>query len=541
LKESGKMSEKLNTVSRRDFMTRVGLISAGAAVGVFLDKMPMPLEAQGGMGGGGGGMGGGGGGMGGGGGGMGGGGVIDPPIGAAFKDPTLLANVSTTPGIFEGYLDARMAIVNVNGTLANLFTYNGLYPGPLIKVNHGDIMKIHFTNSLPQTSVTNFLGFEKNHTNIHTHGLHVSPKEPADAAHLDILPGHGYDYEYDLGKQPGGSLHFLHAHRHGLVAEQHWGGLTSTILVNDEIPVLQGFESHVMVLKDINIVNGAPEAHSSSMDYMHGKEGSTVTINGLVNPSLAAKPGQIQRWRVLNASNARFYKLSLQGHQLNVVGTDGGLLDKPYAVSSLILSPGERVDLLVKASSTKGNYKFLSLPYSRMGMMQSAQITMLTMAVQGSKQSQTIPGIIDPAARRLNLDVTGFIKRTLVLSMGMGRGYINGMDFDVAPYTIMSQVGMMDMPSYEVWEVVNNTNMDHPFHQHVNAAQVLSITGGDSAYTSLYTNTPAWKDVVVVPKGGSIKLLVPVMDYDGMAMFHCHILEHEDIGMMGMWHMMMPM
>ena len=77
--------------------------------------------------------------------------------------------------------------------------------------------------------------------------------------------------------------------------------------------------------------------------------------------------------------------------------------------------------------------------------------------------------------------------------------------------------------------------MDHPFHQHVNAAQVQSITGGDADYAALYTKTPAWKDVVIVPKGGTVKLLVPVMDYPGMAMFHCHILEHEDIGMMGMW------
>lgn len=80
--------------------------------------------------------------------------------------------------------------------------------------------------------------------------------------------------------------------------------------------------------------------------------------------------------------------------------------------------------------------------------------------------------------------------------------------------------------------------MDHPFHQHVNPAQVLSITGGNSAYRTLYTTTPSWKDTVFVPAGGSVTMLVPVMDYTGMTMFHCHILEHEDIGMMGMWHIM---
>jgi len=84
--------------------------------------------------------------------------------------------------------------------------------------------------------------------------------------------------------------------------------------------------------------------------------------------------------------------------------------------------------------------------------------------------------------------------------------------------------------------------MDHPFHQHVNSCQVLSISGGDSGYASLYTNIPAWKDVVIVPKMGSVTMLVPVMDYTGMTMFHCHIVEHEDIGMMGVWDIMeMPM
>jgi len=80
--------------------------------------------------------------------------------------------------------------------------------------------------------------------------------------------------------------------------------------------------------------------------------------------------------------------------------------------------------------------------------------------------------------------------------------------------------------------------VDHPFHQHMNAAKVLSVTGGYAGYASLYTKIPAWKDVVNIPKGGRATILVPVMDCAGMTMFHCHIVEHEDIGMMGMWHIM---
>jgi len=117
--------------------------------------------------------------------------------------------------------------------------------------------------------------------------------------------------------------------------------------------------------------------------------------------------------------------------------------------------------------------------------------------------------------------------------MKRGRGLINGHDFDVDPYTIMS-----DLDTYEVWEIVNQSGMDHNFHQHVNSSQILSIKGGDPGYASLYPSIPAWKDTVLIPKMGSSTMLMPVMDYDGMTMFHCHIVEHEDIGMMGMWHIM---
>ena len=358
-------------------------------------------------------------------------------------------------------------------------------------------------------------------------------------AHLSIYTGQIYNYEYDLSVHEPGTLTFYHPHSHGRVAEQYWSGLVGAIVTADETNVLAGFETHIMVLKDMTIASGVPEPYTSTMQYMNGKEGNWVMINGQLNPVLSIRPGQIQRWRIVNASNARFYKLSLQGHTLQAIGTDGGLLDKPYAQTYILLSPGERVELLIKGSSTKGTYKFLSLPYSRMGGMSSPQITLLTLSCQGTSMNQALPSKINQAAMRLNIDTSMLPKRTMTLSMMMGRGYINGMDFDVSPYTIMSDVG-----TYEVWEIKNQSMMDHPFHQHVNAAQVLSISGGDSRYASFLTTTPAWKDVVIIPKMGSVKLLVPIMDYTGMTMFHCHIIEHEDIGMMGMWHIMesgMPM
>ncbi len=233
----------------------------------------------------------------------------------------------------------------------------------------------------------------------------------------------------------------------------------------------------------------------------------------------------------------------MQGHSLHVIGTDGGLLEKPYAQSYVLMSPGERLDVLVKASGTPGSYKLLALPYSRMGMMTSSQRTLMTVKVGGSGPSMSVPAWIGPA---LPLPDAGMamVSRTFTLSMGQGRGYINGLDFDgpAGPCTVDSEV--MDMDMYELWTIQNQSNMDHPWHQHTNPAQVMSISGGDSAYRTLYTTSRAWKDVVIVPKMGSVTQLVRIRHYTGMAMFHCHILEHEDIGMMGVWNlgeMAMPM
>jgi FtsP/CotA-like multicopper oxidase with cupredoxin domain len=394
---------------------------------------------------------------------------------------------------------------------------------------------VQLKNFLPYTTEKNILGHTRNVTNLHTHGLHVSPNEPADSMMVQLSPGEIYDYTYDLGKEEPGHLNFYHPHVHGVVAEQYWGGLVGPLVVEDETAALSGFETHIMVLKDLTLSGSLPEPYTSTMDYMHGKEGSLVMVNGQVNPVLNIRPGQVQRWRIVNASNARFYKLSLENHFLYLVGTDGGLLDKPYQLSSLLLAPGERADILVRANQSAKSYRFLSLPYSRGGMSGQQQVTLLTLAYKGSKVNNLLPALVNQNARRVGMDTSTLPRQRLTLSMMQGKGYINGISFTDMDNTckIMSALG-----GYEIWEIVNQSGMDHPFHQHVNSAQVLSITGGDSGYASLYTTIPAWKDVVVVPKWGSVTLLVPVTNWPGMTMFHCHIIEHEDIGMMGVWEIM---
>ena len=457
-----------------------------------------------------------------------GGTIIDPPPGSLLKDPVEMRNLSTTPGVVEVAMDVKVAPLKINGATANLLTYNGYFPGPTIRVKRGDILRARLKNSLPPTAETNILGFPRHITNLHTHGWHVSPSGNSDNIFLNFRPGDEFLFEYNTTKQEAGTLNFYHPHVHGLVAEQIWSGLAGALVVEDETNLLSGFETHILVLKDIALSGSEPKPYTS-MDFLRGKEGDIVMVNGQINPVLPIRPGQIQRWRIVNASTARFYKLSLENHLMYLVGADGGLLDKPYRVTEMLLSPGERIDILVKADKGSGKYRFLSLPYSRGGNT-GQTVTLMTISYEGNAVSNGIPAIINPKASRLNMDISSFPRRRLVLEMRMGRALINGQDFEVNPYLITSRVG-----TYEVWEIINWSGMDHPFHHHVNPAQVLEINGGDRGYGSLYTSIPAWKDTTIVPRWGSVKLLMPVKDYTGNTVFHCHIVEHEDIGMMGIW------
>jgi FtsP/CotA-like multicopper oxidase with cupredoxin domain len=456
--------------------------------------------------------------------------VIDPPKGVQFRDPVEISNLSNVAGVVEVNVEAKMALVDIDGTKAELMTYNGLFPQPTIRVKRGDVLRVNFKNSLPEDLEASVLeGAERNVTNLHTHGWHVSPSGNADNILIPFSPGDDFLYEYDLSKQEAGTLSYLHPHVHKTVADQMWHGLAgSALVVKDEGDVLSGFETHILSIKDIGLNGSRVDAYSME-DYVNGKEGDIVMVNGLVNPVLPIKPGQVQRWMIVNGSTARFYRLSLDDHDMFLVGTDGGLLDKPYPLSEILLSPGERIDLLIKADQSSGEYKFRSLPYDR-GRNVLQKITLMTLSYDSASVSEGIPSSINPGARRLDMDISSLPRRRLELGMGVDVGHINGRVFGEDTLTVSSKLG-----SYEVWEIVNGGPRDHNFHQHVNPSQILSIEGGDPGYASLYTSIPAWKDTIIVPKRGRVTMLVPVLDYTGLTVFHCHLLEHEDIGMMGLW------
>ncbi len=452
------------------------------------------------------------------------------PIRSQTQSP--LIHRADPEGLLELDLRAGRSSISLGGKRANLLSYNDQIPGPRLELRPGDQVRIQFTNQLNQN------------TNLHFHGLHIPPAGKADDIFRQIAPGETATYEFTLPLDHRSTLAWYHPHWHGLVAEQLFGGLAGLIVVRgnlDSIPELQSAQEEFLVLQDFD-----QDGTSNPMILVNGREGSTLAVNGTIKPSFKLATGDLLRLRIVNASPSRFYRLALEDHPLYLIGSDGGSLSAPVEVSDLLLSPGERADLLVQGIQKSGEYRLLNLPYFRggMGMTESGRGMrgMMGSGMGGRFQTEasaapqplatiTYSGSVDlkPLPSRLvaveELSATD-LSRRFVLNHGMtpGQGMaflINGQAFD--HQRVDTQV---KLDTIEEWEIVNTGIMDHPFHLHTNPFQIISRNGQPEPYR-------AWKDTVLIPRGESVKIRVRFSDYPGKTVYHCHILDHEDLGMMG--------
>ena len=272
------------------------------------------------------------------------------------------------------------------------------------------------------------------------------------------------------------------------------------------------------------------------MDWQNGREGNYLLVNGQHQPVLSIDPGQSQRWRILNATNARYLRLALTGHTMTLIGTDGGLLRAPVpGLDEILLAPAERVELILTAIlSTPTSAILQSLPYDRggMGMMgpSSATIPLLTVNyTTATRAAIALPSTLNPI---VDLGLPTQSKR-LVFSSCMGMGgmgggmmsfLIDGKSFDPARIDLTSRLNEI-----EQWTIENRSSMDHPFHLHGTQFQVVSRTRGGATIAEPFV---AWRDTVNVAAFETVTLKV-VQQQLGKRMYHCHILEHESQGMMG--------
>ncbi len=422
-------------------------------------------------------------------------------------------------GLLEVRLPVRFGPVELAGSRAELFSYDGRVPGPRLELAAGDTLRLTLENRL------------KEPTNLHFHGLHVSPAGNSDNVFLEIPPGEALTYEVEIPKDHPAGTFWYHPHYHGLVGKQVFLGLAGPLVIRgelDRVPEVAAADEAFAVLKDFALLNGRVPP-PSRMELVAGREGSLLTVNGKQLERFALKKNGLLRLRLLNASASRFYRLRLDDHPFYLIATDAGALAEPVELKELLLAPGERAEVLIQGNRPPGRYRLVDLGYDRggpgrrVGFFAAGRTTLAEVVYQGEARpalplpAKLLPVEPLPPPVRVRRFILGHAMRP-------GRGMvflINGQTFDPRRTDVRARLGEV-----EEWEVANFGVMDHPFHLHTNPFQIVSVNGRPYPYL-------AWKDVVNVRPGERVRFRVGYRDFTGRAVYHCHILDHEDLGMMG--------
>ncbi|EEG09358.1 multicopper oxidase family protein [Pseudogulbenkiania ferrooxidans] len=442
-------------------------------------------------------------------------GGVTLPEGRPLPPLQRLVNRGGAGGVSGELVAAPIKLPLLPGRQPTTFwAYNGSVPGPLIEAYEGDTVEIAFTNRLAQP------------TTIHWHGMPV-PAEQDGNPHDPVPPGASRHYRFTLPKGSAGT-YWYHPHPHGYTGQQAYMGLAGTFIVRRRDDPLAHLPEQLLVLSDLKLDGDGSIAANSMADHHDGREGQFVLVNGALRPTLALAEGERQRWRLWNATSARILKIALPAHEVHLVGTDGGAIASPRRIEHLLLSPGERAELVVTGRFGAGQTPGLvALPYARGKAMHPEQDTVLplmTLNRHGRRTSAPLP------ARLAEVPAlpAPAVKRRVEFSENMADPkamfLINGKTYDMARIDFEGKVGQV-----EEWEIVGNAHMDHPFHLHGTQFQVLARTEDGQWRDEPFL---AWHDVVNVAAGESVRLRFR-QDLPGLRMFHCHILEHEDQGMMG--------
>ncbi|MDD2883238.1 MAG: multicopper oxidase family protein [Rhodoferax sp.] len=442
--------------------------------------------------------------------------------GASLASLVKLTNTSQEAGVFRATLRAAPVSVGLmkDGTKTDVWAYNATLPGPLIEVMEGDTVEIEFINDLPQPST------------IHWHGLPV-PSDQDGNPHDAVVAGGRRLYRFTLPLDCAGT-YWYHPHPHGFTAEQVSRGLAGLFIVRAKNDPLASIPERHVVFSDIKLNSDGRIADNDMNDVMNGREGQFVLVNAQFQPVMSFDARGRERWRIWNANSARYLRLNLPGAVFTLVGTDGGLLQSPVTgMTELLLAPAERVEVIVDAPANGGIVSLVTEPVERgkMGAFAPDQaITLMKVDFTNARPK----GLVALPARLRRIDDLGPVKaqKRVVFSesMSMAGGMhsmkflVNGKSFDMKRVDFVSNINEVEM-----WEIVNKSDMDHPFHIHGTQFQVI-----ESEVDGKVTKGPyrAWRDMANV-KSGEIVRLKMVQSQKGLRMFHCHILEHENAGMMG--------
>ena len=469
----------------------------------------------------------------------------------AAEDKNLFPNVLKIPPLLQPVQSGDRKVFDLiaasgkseffEGILTPTIGFNGNYLGPTIRVRRGDHITMRVKNALPYP------------TTVHSHGLHI-PARFDGGPHQIIKPGSVWEPSFEINQKA--SLCWYHSHLMGKTGEQVLRGLAGLFLIEDDesgalgLPVDYGVDDIPLVIQDRRFQRDGGFDYLSSMhDVMAGYKGDVILVNGTVAPHVDLRR-QRTRLRILNGSNSRIYTIGRDdGADLVIIGSDGSLLEQSVRQRRVRLGPAERAELLIDMQPDQ-QVRLMSYPDVVNGRQTGAGMMMGGMA--GNRE--TLP-IVELRAAKLEtsdrsiptklIQVPGWSAasaartRTFTLDMPMmgmggmmGRGAMGGsMGINGRPMSMDRIDFEVPLGSTEIWEIRNTSPFSHPFHIHGIQFRVLDRDGAPPLPQEL-----GLKDTVLVDPGSVVRIVTKFSDYTDSKqpyMYHCHILEHEDAGMMG--------
>jgi suppressor of ftsI len=417
-------------------------------------------------------------------------------------------------GVLEATLTAAPGRLQLGETELPGFFYNGAYLPPLLRARLGDVMRVTLKNALPD-------GF----TNLHFHGLSVSPRARSDNVFIHVLPGHEFHYEVAIpsaGRQVPG-MYWYHPHGHGFVTKQMLGGLSGGLVVD-------GAETQFPILKDL------PERFFLIKHAEPGGGREIMSVNGQLNPVVDIRPGEMQFWRIANIGATYFFPLQVQGMPLYVFATDGHPLSQPRKINGVLLGPGQRIDV-VAIGPPAGEYTMGTLSFHNMAWRETFPAQPIaTIMSAGSPGATTAESEVS----RQRVAGPRWIDEVRTSAIARRRRIVYSRTEDRSVFMIDGRVTDDDridqtvkLGDTEEWTVVNTDQQYHSFHIHQTAFLVTEVNGVKQDEDSLRDTFPVPPDNDAGP--GEIKVVIPFTDPEivGRFVYHCHAVDHEDKGMMG--------
>ena len=438
-------------------------------------------------------------------------------------------DLNPDPHIVEIELEARIETFEVEpGLSVEAWTYNGLVPGPLIRVTVGDRLIVHFTNALPDP------------TTIHYHGLRIPIEMDGVPGYSQphVEPGGTFTYDFIV---PDAGIYWYHPHV--MSAMQVGFGLYGAFLVEDptEAETVGVDDSLVILLSDMAVTDDGelddPDSGGSA-GMAFGREGNHVLVNGRKTPHMLARSGAPQRWQIVNAAKSRYYMLDLgEEYTFTKVGGDGGLLEYSVEQDFLVLGAGERADVIITPRGVPGDELMLRSQLHDRGYGSTEMRTVQDLvAITIADQPEHVGGPLPEVTRAIEpFRAEGATEITLTLTIDQDpislkfEYGINGV-----PYWKASPV-LAELGETQIWTVENTTPWSHPLHLHGFFFMVLDEDGAP-------VRPYEWKDTVDVPFKQTRRLLVRFdEDRPGTWLFHCHILDHAAGGLLSTVHLGLPL